>query len=389
MKKNYKAFTLVEIMLWILVVSAVMLAWFQAYVSIGIWKVNLIEKSNIQKDSFYFTEKLFQLIKQWGTIDYEEYFNRKVVWTNSSSWNYISATWFWNFWKWWDLVWNYWAWFYFCRSLSSTTFVSSDWCYDNPVVSSDLSSDINWNNFSASIWDMQRYGQYSFQFIDYNSNMNNDLWDENIDANIIWDDDDEVIWLWPIVFNSWDDVKELYLISWDWTKRTLIRWNITRDVDAPSSSTCDATLTTDFSSTDLEWCRWTVEFLKLEWVDWWMDHLNWTSDTDNSEYDWVIDTWLYDRQFTWWTDVIATTWDWYWKELFPDTINVTDFRVYVYPNVDPENSWKDDSASSKISPYVTINFKIKPSWSVRARLRNEGKEVNLTTTINLTEIYSN
>jgi hypothetical protein len=39
----------------------------------------LIERTNITKDVVYFTEKLFEEIKSGGTLDYEEYFNRKVV----------------------------------------------------------------------------------------------------------------------------------------------------------------------------------------------------------------------------------------------------------------------------------------------------------------------
>lgn len=380
-----KAFTLVEIMIWILIVSTIIISWFQAYIQIWYWKINLVEKSNIQRDSFYFTEKLFQLIKEWWTLDYEEYFNRKVVWTSISNWHYDLATWFWNFWKDWNLVTNnYWEWFYYCRSLSNTNYLSNQWCFNN-----NLSSDISWSSFWASSWDYQRYWQYSFQFIDYNSNRDNDFWDENWDWRIIRDDDDEVLWEWPNVFSDWSDVKELYLIWENWTKRTIIRWNILDDPNAPISANCDASSTSNFSNINLEWCRWVIEFLKLDWVDLWMDHQDNTSDSDGSEFDWVVDTWFYDRQFTWWTDVIATSWEWYWKELFPQTVSVTDFKIYAYPNISPEDSWKDNSPSSKISPYIVLSFKIKPSWEVRTRLGTEGEEIDFTTTVNLTDIYSN
>lgn len=383
-KLDIKAFTLVEIMIWILIVSTVIISWFQAYSSIALWKINLVEKTNMQKDSFYFTEKLFQIIKQWGTLDYEEYFNRRVVWTSTSSWHYRNPTWFWNYWKWWDLINNYGEWFYYCASQSISNNIWDQGCYNNW-----LSYYSDGNSYWSSIWDYQRYWEYSLQFIDYNSNMNSDDWDENNDWSIIWDDDDEILWNWPSVFTSWTDVKEIYLISWNWTKRTIIRWNIKQDNYAPPWSICNAVSTTDFSDPDLDWCRWTIEFLKLEWYDYWLDHDVNLIDTDWTQYDWAIDTWSYDSQFTWWnTDELATNWWNYWKELFPGTVNVTDFKVYAYPNIDPEDSWKNDTESSKISPYITINFKIKPSWEVRSRLKNDWKEINLTTTINLTDIYS-
>ncbi len=386
-KNNIKAFTLVEIMIWILVVSTVIIAWFQAYSSIAVWKINLVEKTDMQKDSFYFTEKLFQIIKKWWVLDYEEYFNRKVVWTNTSSGHYLAPTWFWNYWKDWDLINDYWEWFYYCSSDSTSNSVSGNGCFDNW-----LSYYSDGLDYLSSNWDYQRYWQYSLQFIDYNSNMNSDWWDENNDWSILWDDDDEILWDGPDVFLSWSDVKEIYLISGDWTKRTIIRWNIKQDNFAPPWSTCNASSITDFSNTNLEWCRWTIEFLKLEWYDYWLDHDISTIDSDWSQYDWVIDTWIYDSQFTWVTwwninQLASDGWD-YWKELFPDTVSVTDFKVYAYPNIDPEDSWKNDTPSSKISPYITINFKIKPSWEVRSRLKNDWKEINLTTTINLTDIYS-
>lgn len=389
-KNNYKAFTFIEIMVWIIIVSLIIIAWFQAYISVNFWKINLIWKTDIQVDSHYFKEKLFQLIKQWWTIDYEEYFNRKVVdATNTSSWHYSSSTWFWNFWKWWNIFSSgpYWNWYYLCRSTSTDSV--TDWCFD----SLDLSSDYAWNVFDwwnwTSFWDLQRYWQYSLQFIDYNSNRNSDNWDEDWDGQIRWDDDDEYLGLWPTVAPDWSDVKELYLISWDWKNRTIIRWNIKNDDYSPSWSTCDATASTiDFSDSSLLWCRWTVEFLRLEWYDYWLDHDNSTVDSDGSQYDGIIDTWHYDTKLTWWSDIVALSWEGYWKELFPDSVNVTDFKVYIYPNINPELSWRDSSPSSKISPYVVIKFKVKPSWKVRSLLKNDWKEVSFVTTVNLTDIYS-
>jgi hypothetical protein len=38
-----------------------------------------MHKTATQKQMLYFSEKLFEMIKYGGTIDFEEYFNRKIV----------------------------------------------------------------------------------------------------------------------------------------------------------------------------------------------------------------------------------------------------------------------------------------------------------------------
>ena len=317
--------------------------------------------------------------------DYEEYFNRATVWTTFWSWHYSTETWFWNFWRNWFInSTTYWDWFYYCISKNLIK-MSAIWCVTNfntnIVWTAGATRDINYT------WVRQRYGQYSFQFIDYNVNFDSDFWDEDWDSQVIWDDDDEFLWDWPISFTAWNDVKELYLISWDKKNRTLIRWNVVRDSEAPTTSLCNNNNSSPLVWANYDWCRWTIEFLKLEWVDWWIDHNS--AIIDATQNDWVIDTWLINRQFTWWTNIIAgSNSNNYWKPLFPNSINVTDFKVYPYPNVETKYFWKNATVSSNISPYVILNFKIKPSWETRNKLKNSWRELNFNTTINLTDIYS-
>ncbi len=386
MKKQ--AFTLVEIIIWILITSIVIIWWFQAFTSLFIWKISLMEKAKIQSDSFYFSTKLYDLIKKWWLIDYEEYFNRKVVWLSFSWWHYLNQTWFWNFWSGW-VLWtsNYWNWFYYC--VSSWATFGSWWCYSNNNISStDITSWILDQDYN---WIPQRYGQYSFQFIDYNYNSDADRWDEDGDWNIKLDTDDLYIWTWPSAFSWSSDVKELYLLSWDKKTRNLFRWYVYPDPDMPTTATCNID-----SSNVITWsgCIWTVEYLKLDWVDWWMDHNQSVIDLDNTQYDWVVDTWLIAKEFSWEnntsTGVVAWSSDFnYWKPLFPDTINVTDFKVYAYPNNDYNYNWILDAIDDKVSNYVTISYWIKPSWKVRKNLKGDFEEIKFNTTINLTDIYSN
>lgn len=373
-----KAFTLIEILIWITLFSIIVTSWFYAFSAVWVWKIKLIWKTDIEKESYFFSEKLFEEIKKWWLIDYEEYFNRMVVWNTSfSSWHYTLNTWFWNFWSWGN-VWttNYWDYFYFCRSSDSTS-MWTWWCYST-----------SFNNYWwALLWKPQRYWQYSFQFMDYNSNINSDsglFWDENADWNIVWDDDDESIWLWPEVFSSSWEIQELYLISWDKKTRTLFRWTVIDDPNRPSTSSwCNFT---NPKSPSWVWCLGSIEFLRLNLKDWWINHdkISWLW-----IYDWNPETWIINPDFawTWWIVAWSNSWN-YWVSLFPKTINVKDVKFFLYPNKDLNLAWKDPSISSNFSPYLRIQYKLTPSWEKRKWIRWKIPELNFSTTITLSDLFS-
>ncbi len=369
------AFTLVEIMMWVLIFSLVIIWGFKAYTWVLIWKIKLIESTDIQKEAFYFSEKFFEEIKRWGTIDYEEYFNRKVVWTGTTNGYYNIQTWFWNFWKWWS-VWTAVYWtnsFYYCRSGNGLgNKMTGTWCV--------------WNNILNSVddvdWKPQRFWQYALQFIDYNSNYDADgwvPWDEDWDWNIIWDDDDEYLWEWPEAFSG-AQVKEIYLISANWKNRTLFRWDIKDDPNADDvSHPCDM-------STWSGGCLSTIKFLKLEWKDWWLNHVkSWTG-----LYDGIVDTWVIDSNFSWGASIIAGWWtiDDYWVWLFWDNINVSDVKFFAYPNKDLELAWKDATETTNIAPYIRIQMTLQPSYRARRWIKGKIPKIKINTTISLTDIYS-
>jgi len=373
-KQDKRGFTLIEIMVWILIVSIVLIWWFQALIFTTIWKSKLIQRTDIQKESFYFTEKLFEMIKQWWTIDYEEYFNRKVIWNSTySSWHFSIPSGFWNYWKWWNL-WNsnFWDEFYYCRS-DDWTKMTWTWC---------VTKFNSWpTNYS---WKQQRYWEYSLQFIDYNSNYDNDWWtpwDEDGDWNIIWDDDDEYLGSWPVAFEEWKNIKELYLINGNKTERTLFRWVVDKDPYSPWNCSLDW-----LNNITWTWCIWNIEYLKLDWKDRWMNHDLTT--TWSTQYDWITDTWLINPDFTSWIEKVAWSGSVDWVKLFPSSINVSEFKVYWYPNININYNWKNNNVSSNISPYVIIKMKLKPSWVSRRLMKWEWKELDFSMTINLTDIYT-
>lgn len=376
MLKNNNAFTLIEILLWILIFSMVIIWWFEALSAVTLWKIKLVEKADVVKNTFYFNEKLFEEIKKGWTIDYEEYFNRKVVWnTTYSSGHYSLNTWFWNFWNGWT-VWSatYWNGFYYCRS---TNWVDmwTWWCYSTTTL----------NNLWISNWS-QRYMEYVLQFIDYNTNQNTDwwlLWDEDWDGNIRWDDDDENLWEWPTIFTGSTDVREIYLISWDKKKRTIFRWNWLQDPDMPNTGVqCDWTTTTTFWTG----CLWSIEFLKLEWKDWGMSHNSWTTSTWS--FDWIIDTWLIDKEFSWWAEIIAGSDNTNYRQpLFPNSVSVTDFKVFMYPNINRKYAWKNLS-NTEVNPYLRIQISLSPSWKKRGWMKWNIPQLDISTTINLTDYFN-
>ena len=66
-----------------------------------------------------------------------------------------------------------------------------DWCVKKQNISSYSLKDTNKTENVDYEWQPQRYWEYSFQFLDYNSNYDDDKWDENWDWSIKRDDDDE------------------------------------------------------------------------------------------------------------------------------------------------------------------------------------------------------
>lgn len=387
MQKNINRywFTLVEILIWILIVSIVIVFWFQAFSSALYWKIRLIQQTDIQKDSFYFNERLFDMIKEWGTVDYEEYFNRKIVGnTTYSSGHYSLPTGFWNY-GFWGTVGTNWAWygiwFYQCISKDGARYTGTWSC----VTDFNYYGGLDNRDYTGP----QRYGQYSYQFLDYNSNANWDLWDENWDGNIVWDEDDEHLWVWPDVFATSQELRELYLISGDKKKRTYFRWNVKKD---PNSGSIACTMSWGLVITG-SWCLGTIEFLRLDALDWWLDHD--IAGNDSTQYDWVPDTWVIDPIISWFsgaTSILASgpndLNEEYWIPLFPPSINVVDFKLQIFPNKDREWSWGELNNQLNISPYVRLSYSIEPSWETKRKISGKVQRLYFSTTIQLTDIFS-
>ncbi len=384
--KNKNWFTLIETLVGIVIVSMIIVVGFSALSAIMIWKVKLIEKTAIQKEAFYFSEKLFEMIKTGGTIDYEEYWNRHSYTpiddpASYGSGHFLNPTWFGNHARWWVVGTNNWGWnnLYFC--------ISKDWdSFDWDGCLSDFNISRAWTTHIDYSWDYQNYNQYRLQFIDYNSDADSDLWDEDSSGeslyNFISDDDDLYLGKWPEAFPAWINTSELYLINADWDERMYFRLNISLDPNAPSTATCTWTQTMTWT-----WCLWTIEFLKLTWTDAWYDHANNWGRWDG---DWLIDTWLIHNDFHASVDPIIAGSDTvnYWQPLFPESLHVKDVQFFPYPNKDLNYSWRDTDPTVNIAPYVRISMTLTPSWKSRKKIRGALPEIEINTTVQLTDIFN-
>lgn len=378
-------FSLVEILMGILIVSIVMLAGFQALTSIWIGKVKLIEKTKIEKEAFFATEKLFEMIKEGWVIDYEEYWNRDSYDTTFANGHYANRSGFWNFW---DNRWSVWNTSY-GRNPYHCLSKNGDNMWTDGCLMVEYNVRYGWWWADEDKDGQQRYTQYLRQFIDRNSDNDTDGWDENGDGSIVNDADDFYIGIWPDAFVWTTDpnrVWELYFISADGDERTYFRWNVGTDPDAPASATiCDFT---NPEEPTWESCLGTLEFLKLVGRDYGYDHNSATQDTNGSQWDGIIDTWLIHSDFTSdaSTPVAASTATQYWQKIFPDTMNISDVEFYLYPSKSLEHSWRDTDSSIQMSPYLQIKYTIEPSWKEKKKIRWNSPAVHINSTVSLSDL---
>ena len=374
MKFQQKWFSLIEILVGMLIVSFVILAWFSTLSAVGIAKIKLIEKTKIETEAYFATERFFELIKKWGIIDYEEYWNRYAY--NSVDYengHFQEKTGFWNFWAW-GTIWSpsYGGGFYYCASDNGLN-MWTGWCLsDFNIPTADY------------LWNPQRYGQYQLQFIDHNSDSDISA-DENGDGNIVWDSDDLYLGIWPEAFPEWEGVWELYLINTLGNERTFFRWIVRDDENAPIWEVCN------YSNPQVPiwwWCIGTIQFLKLIWVDYGADREVSISVWDPTENDGIVDTWLIHPDFSndgsspvAWSEIED-----YWQSIFSDSTHVSKAEFYLYPNKNIEYSWRDTERNLKISPYLQIKLTLLPSWKEKSKIKWEFPSVDISTTIQLLDI---
>jgi hypothetical protein len=78
----------------------------------------------------------------------------------------------------------------------------------------------------------------------------------------------------------------------------------------------------------------------------------------------------------------------YWEKLFPNSISVSDFEIYAYPHKDIRLAWKDSNSSINQSPYIRLKLKLTPSRKKRTTIAGKVPEVEIATTISLSNEFS-
>lgn len=334
--RNNAGFTLIEILISVVLSSLLLGALFTAFQGILMSQVRLSGSISIQRNLFYLNEKLSSLIREGGTIDYEEYFNRRILGYDTSlteeGWTYSTESKYWNG----DNP-NGRPTLYNCGVESGE---ESEWCLKENAVTK---AEGTWpQTFDKSLMDKNMgYGQYSVLW--YNSSSLSGFPTPM-----------KLPPIFPLIGTDLREkwISDLYLIkklpdrSFE---RTYFRHIL---VQNPESDTplCDPKTG--------KWCQWKIQMTRLI-----------SCDTLPSGGDGTIDAWVPHTDF-WWgknpCEVIDDGGDianaadlLIWSDLSSPEINVIEVRFLPTPLKIPEKmAWAGEEA---LSPMIQMHLEIQLS----------------------------
>ena len=339
--RKYFGFTILEmltvtVILWIIIPSII---------TIYSFMIKSNKEFNLRQTAiqqwYEFFEKLNILMQDY-TIDYEEYYNRQMVWCVNSGGLLTWGNFKWNIWlsgycTQFTAYWNENSTDRRTRNSGKLTGVYHDIYNCSSMITSNNQGDIRWLPRTVmggncwKIWSKQSFGQFKNLFIDVNavtgSMDDRDLWKpvSNITGAII----------------DSDNIQELYLISHDWKNRLYFR----RKLVAQSSGSA----------------QYKIQILRLRWFDAWQNH----------NYD-VSSEWIYDGQIDTWACDTSMWFSWHWQSVWwayssyhlPSGIDdcwvdltywgtsVYTWNISISPLNDPDLYWADQSR--QINPYMKI-----------------------------------
>ncbi len=99
LKKNNAGMTLVELMVAMTIFAMIISSVFLTVQYMSMARMNTAHRMELTQQLYLFQEQLFTLIKDGGTIDFEEYWNRKVFGTETKNGHYKTPTGFGNYGK--------------------------------------------------------------------------------------------------------------------------------------------------------------------------------------------------------------------------------------------------------------------------------------------------
>jgi prepilin-type N-terminal cleavage/methylation domain-containing protein len=382
--QNKSGFTLIELMLAMTVFAIIMTSVLLAVENMSIARIKTENRIKLLEELYFFSEQLVGNIKEGGTIDYEEYWNRQSVGTiilsgaisGTSIWgSYSGATWVGNYGYGGSLgTTTYGDGLYYCVSGSGSR-MGTGGCLSTFNTPSQ--------NYSGSY---QRYGEYLLQYTDYNGNADGDAGDEDGNGSIIDDEDDKEIGNGPTVLSG--STPELYLINPIDKTRAYFRYIVRQDPGTATGCVITAWVPE-------EGCMGNVQILRMQGLDIGYGHSGVTSDT--WAFDGKIDTWMLHPDWTGTGPTIPGGWlatghESEWVDLFPNSINVKKLEFTLYPLKDPWLSWDARDCggtagciSPFIHPYVRLQMNVGFSWGKRRALKWDDPTISVNTTITLAD----
>lgn len=345
------AFTLVELIFVAVIIGLIVPEMFSLYNFIIKSNKEIVARQQAIHQGYEFFERLNIFMDDY-TVDYEEYFNRQMVWCSSNEEN---------FWRWGSFNRNVWLqWYctnftaygnensnlnspantyhdlYYCSSVraSSATLTNPRVIFPGRNSCGKVIGSPKNNN-------RQSYGQYAALFKDVRD------WD----WVIVWSDDDVELW-YLINENNVDaiadsnNIQELYLISHDWTRRLYFRRKLDREDEIEGKN----------------YKQYKIQMLRLRWFDAWRMH-NFSNVSDNKWlYDGVIDTWACDYSM--------------WFE--PSEWHKTQSIWWAYPNYylpQDENDCRVDFTQWTTDLFAW-NISISPKWDADLYWAKEARQIN-------------
>ena len=343
-------------------------------------------QSSIQQ-WYEFFERLNILVEDYR-IDYEEYFNRQMVWCNP--WWGTGSSFTRKVWSWWycQNFTTYWNWnsterkenstkigtgnhdLYYCTSVGNFDILSKQWENWSPVV---VSKDNCWIK-----WSLQSYGQYKTLFTDVKR------WDQWWMYNMVWDWDDEEVWYLlgsgVQAIQDPDNIQELYLISQDGKNRLYFRRKLV--------------------NTDGDYTQYKIQMLRLKWFDAGIKHD--FSTEDRWIYDGQIDTWACDSSmwFVWkWASIDNEAWiysgyhlpadvDDCWIDMTYWVTNALARKISISPTWNPDlYRAKQDRQINDYIKIFLVNGVYMPAYGATMAESIANFHVPLQTTINMKPFY--
>lgn len=299
----------------------------------------------------------FAMLFQDYTIDYEEYFNRKMVGCNE---NKKGASFEWSV----NANGHCEAFSAYGNHNAKLQTIGENESHHILYCSSDAKNgeytllvplENCKNNDGQFPQGKTSYGQYEQLFRDVRNDTDGlMIWRK---PHEVWDSDDRDLGEGPAAIGDPEKIQELYLISHDGQRRLFLRKILKNYKDLKGEASTG----------------YTLQILKLRGFDAGREH-KFDAENDTEVYDWQIDTRAcdYGQQFICgWNQIpnylgykMPANKDDGWVDLFDENLNITDWKIQISPQKNPDYAWAE--SDQQINPFIKISLTTKLTDHLRA-----------------------